>query len=65
VYPNDWLDARGSAFDTAMMMVQTKLTATVAGLNEIEAWVELAHLVFARLFELNSPVLFHLFHLFQ
>jgi hypothetical protein len=46
-----------------MMMVQTNLTAAaavaVAGLNEIEAWVELAHLVFARLFELNSPVLFH------
>jgi hypothetical protein len=68
VYPNGWLDALGSAFGiVVMMMVQTNLTAAaaVAGLNEIEACVELVHLVFARLFELNSPVLFHYQELFH
>lgn len=61
VYPNDWLDAWVSAFDMVMMMmVQTNLTVSVAAdLNENEAWVELAYLAFARLFELNLLVLFH------
>ena len=53
VYPNDWLDAWVSAFG----MVMT--AAVAADLNENEAWVELAYLAFARLFELNLLVLFH------